>query len=253
MQSSPPQDFLADVRPRTRLISVNQLKTWSRCRKKYFLDYVNNLHWPTDQSNFRFGQDVHKLLDYHSRDLDCAAILEHSPADVQEAWDLLMASAIPRQPVVASEWGFHVPMEANGRHWLVGRIDRLSMEEGRLLVIDWKTGTAVPKTPETDWQTLVYLYAAFEARHEFGLDALVPEDLEFVYVEVRDTIREIRVPYSRKRHEEIRELLEKTIREMVGAEEYSLPGECPDKWCPYPAICGIRETFRTGGESMQSG
>lgn len=241
MDSSLAYDFLDDVQAAPRLVSVNQLKTWDRCRRKYYLDYVNNLHWPTDQSNFRFGQDMHKLLDYHSRALDCSAVLAQAPADIQKAWALLMASPIVQQPVIASEWGFQIPVNVCGVQWLVGRIDRLAREGERLLVIDWKTGTAVPKVPETDWQTLVYLYAAYEARHEFGLEALTPADLEFVYVEVRDAIREIRVPYSEQRHEEVQALLEKTLREMIEAEEYPLPDTCPDKYCPYPAICGIRE------------
>ncbi len=228
-----------------RPFSVNQLKTWSRCKKKYFLDYVNKLHWPTDSKNFQLGQDVHKLLDYHSRQLDCTGIVASARQDVKSAWKLLMDDPIVHLPVLGNEWGFEVPMRDN--HWLIGRVDRISKDGDNILVIDWKTGTAVPKNPEDDWQTRVYLYSVYEAQKDlklkdFGLQAkLSPEAFRFVYVEVKDQIRSIPVLYTAERHEETRLLLDKTIGQIMNEIEYPLPETCPDKYCPYLNICGINE------------
>ncbi len=233
-----------------RLFSVNQLKTWSRCRKKYFLDYVNQLHWPTDHQNFQLGQDVHKLLDYHARGLNCEAIIGNATSEVQSAWRLLMADPMVKLPILGSEWGFQVPLTLDGssNNWLVGRVDRIAQSDDRVLVIDWKTGTAVPKNPENDWQTRVYLYAVYEARQDLGLnERMTPEQFQFIYVEVKDQIRSIPVFYTSLKHEETRQVLRQTVGQIIFETAYSLPETCPDRYCPYENICGINasESIKT--------
>lgn len=229
-------------------ISVSQLKTWGRCRKKFQLDYVNKLRWPTDQSNFQLGQDVHKLLDYHARGLDCTQLLTTATPKVQQAWRLLMDAEITQKPIVASEWGFLVPLLADDGSvmcWLDGRIDRISRDGDQpsdaLLVIDWKTGTAVPQSPETDWQTMVYLYATVEARKELGLVDITPEQMRFVYVEVKHQIREVTVAYDSQRHQEVGHFLKKTVQDILAEQDYPLPQACPDRYCPYGQVCGINK------------
>jgi RecB family exonuclease len=218
-------------------ISVNQLKTWSRCRRKYYFDNIKRLRWPVDQSRFTLGKTVHKLFEYQSRQLSFEPLLLHAEPAVRKAWDLLMAHPIPHLPIVASEWAFNVPV---GGHWLTGRIDRIAREGDTLLVLDWKTGTSVPQLPEVDWQTVVYLYATVEACAELGVDPVSPDQVAFVYVEVRDTVREIRIPYSTQQHAYHRERIESTIAAIQAEKQYPLPERCPDPFCPYLAICGIQ-------------
>ncbi|MBX2859735.1 MAG: PD-(D/E)XK nuclease family protein [Vampirovibrio sp.] len=220
-------------------MSVNQLKTWQKCRKKYLYDYVHQLHWPTDPSNFRLGRDIHKLLDYQSRGLDCRVLLQDLESDTKSCWETLMASPFPHFPVIANEWGFQLPVSSA---YLIGRIDRIARhpDTGEIWIIDWKTGTGVPKFPESDWQTMVYSAAVIAAYQDLELPDLSPKDACFAYVEVKETVRDIVIPLDTRVYEHFIHQIETTVSEIQSASEYPLPESCPDHYCPYESICGIR-------------
>ena len=239
---SPPTSQPPPVLTESRMMSVNQLKSWRRCQRKYMLDYEHRLRWPSNPRNFQLGQDVHKLLDYQARGLALEGLIAAAPANVQRTWQTLIADcALVSAPILGSEWGFTVPVPEVPHTWLEGRMDRIARVGERIAVIDWKTGTSIPRDPETDWQTVAYLYAAYEARTALGLPAsLPPEAFEFVYVEVRDRVREVRIPYSQSLHAAHRGQLIHTVQAIVGATEYPLPETCPDRYCPYPSVCGIQ-------------
>ncbi len=237
------------------LFSVNQFKTWSKCQKKYGYDYVHQLRWPSDQSRFMFGKTLHKLFEYQARGLNFEPILKalsneqnQDAEKIQSAWHRVMEHPIPHYPVLGSEWAFTVPV---GAHWVTGRIDRVAWdpELNRILILDWKTGTSVPRLPESDWQTLIYQYAVKEAYTQLlwpneiqSPQALAAEQIQFVYLEIKDEIREIRIDYSDKQHEETRLQMTKSIESMLNStnsKDFQLPIVCPDTFCPYLHICGI--------------
>ncbi len=223
------------------LISVNQLKAWEKCKAKYKLDYIEELYWPTDQRNFEFGQDVHKLMDYHAKGFDCSTVLKQSSGKVKTAYNLLLKTPITNQAIIASEWGFQVPVPGLENYWLAGRVDRISQNGEHIEVVDWKTGTAVPKNPKEAWQTQLYLYCVYQTRHEFGLADLTPEQFSFVYVEVKDSVRRIDVPYSQAFHDAIEERIVSTLSVIQAEQTFALPNRCPDRYCPYRKVCGIED------------
>lgn len=242
------------VRP-LPVYAAHALKSWSRCKKQFYYQTICRLYWPSDPSGFRLGRDVHKLLDYQAREmaLDCTPLVENADADVQKAWQLLTGHPSTQWPVIASEWAFNVPVfstEGTVVCWLNGRMDRIAQmpeeieqereeKTGRVVIIDWKTGTAAPKLPQEDWQTRLYLYALVEARMQLGLTDLTPEQVSFLYVEVKDTVRTLAVSYSQYDHQATKALLLATHQAISAETEYPLPDTCPDRFCPYRAICGI--------------
>ncbi len=250
----PPHDL-------TRIAS-DALKSWSRCKRQFAYKYVTRLQWPSDARHFSLGRDVHKLLDYHARGLDCEPLVQEATPAVQNSWRKLIAHRTVQWPVIANEWAFHVPITLqNGTiEWLTGRMDRVAREchdggPDKIWVIDWKTGTGVPRHAEEDWQTRLYLFALLEVANtpsaadlslcEHG--PLQADDLGFLYVEVKpDThtpIREVLIPYSRERHEDTRRLLHTILNAMSVEETYALPGQCPDRYCAYRTICGIEDNI----------
>jgi hypothetical protein len=246
-------DLADGARSKFTQISSDAFKSWSRCRRQFYYKYVKRLQWPADQSNFRLGRDVHKLLDYQARGLDCTLLLESAPEDVRRSWEKLMAHPITQLPVLANEWAFHVPVTPHGgrTEWLTGRIDRVARAENKVLVIDWKTGTAVPKQATSDWQTLLYRYAVVEVSKTpsaadlgFNLDGpLRPEQVAFVYVGVKadpsSPIELKELPYSTAEHEAVRAKIQSVLSEMAAEIDYPLKSPCPDRFCAYRAICGI--------------
>jgi hypothetical protein len=276
-------DFVPKLNPADSLeiseinqISSDALKSWSRCKRQFYYKHVKKLQWPSDIQHFRLGKDVHKLLDYQARGLDCSLLLQHSPMDVRVSWEKLMAHPVVHLPVVANEWAFHVPVAlaaepssgqplqtslalnfpepTQGRvEWLTGRIDRVARDGDRILVIDWKTGTGVPRNPEIDWQTRLYMYALVEvasspSASDLGLGTqgpLRPEQVSFLYVEVKadphTPVRLVPLPYGAEQHLATRQVLQTILGQMAVEEVYAVPDNriCPDKFCSYRSICGI--------------
>lgn len=260
---------------RFRQWSTDAFKSWSRCRRQFYYKHVKAMQWPADQSNFRLGRDVHKLLDYQARGLDCDLLVSGAPEDVRRSWTKLMAHPITQLPVLANEWAFHVPIALgdqlpglleeqrgnNGRvEWLTGRIDRVARDGDRLLVIDWKTGTAVPPQPEADWQTMIYRYAVVEVasspsaadlgfnlpkpgQENAAASPLRPEQVTFVYVEVKadesTPIRPVEITYSAEEHAKVAQLLRDTLTWMLSEEDYVVTDPCPDRFCAFRPICGV--------------
>lgn len=234
-----------------QLFSVNQFKTWTKCQKKYYFDYVQKLRWPSDQSRFSFGRTLHKLFEYQARSLPFDALLkglttEPEADKIRQAWAQLMAHPVPHYTVLGSEWAFTVPV---GPYWVTGRIDRVVQEPetGKVLILDWKTGTSVPRLPENDWQTIIYQFAVVEAAAQlanaeghlpFELP-LKPEQVAFVYIEIKDEVREIRIPYDSAKHEMVRQRMTEALTQMQTASLFDLPASCPDSFCPYRYVCGI--------------
>jgi RecB family exonuclease len=219
-------------------VSADHFKRWERCQLQYKYRYLLRLQWPADQSNFELGKSVHKLLEFQSRGIDGSLVATQAREDIRKSWQLLMAHPITQLPVLANEWGFTVPLAENT--WLNGRIDRIARDEaGRVLIIDWKTGTGVPRNPDAAWQTVIYCFAVMEAREELGLPDLTPEQIRFVYVEVRDAVRLIEIPYDSIRHETTRSRLLKTLNDIQTATDHRLPDRCPDKFCSFRPLCGI--------------
>lgn len=217
--------------------SVNQLKTWNKCPKKYEFDYVRKLLWPSNPKNFRLGKGVHQLLDYDSRDLPMEPILRDTDVDIRQVWQTLKQSRWTQLPIIASEWGFSLEMDGG---WIYGRIDRIVRYHETVHILDWKTGTGIPLAPESDWQTVVYLYAVYAAQKELGLSILA-EQLAFTYVQVKgQAIKEVTVNYSEDFHQNTKQRLSHTLNTLKATRHFALPKVCPDRFCPYSNICGIK-------------
>jgi len=236
-------------------VSSDAFKSWSRCKRQFYYKHVKRLQWPADIQHFRLGRDVHKLLDYQARELDCELLLSNAPRDVRLSWQKLIAHPTVHLPVLANEWAFHVPLQTEqGKcEWATGRIDRVARSGNEIWVIDWKTGTGVPRNPEADWQTRLYLYALVEvagmpSAADLGLKIdgpLRPEQVRFVYVEVKadeyTPVREVNIEYNQAKHEATRQVLQAILSQLAVEEEFALPdnGVCPDRYCSYRSICGI--------------
>ena len=237
-----------------QVITSDRLKSWSRCQKQYEFQYVKALHWPADTRSFALGKDIHKLLDYQARELDVTQVVQTASPLIQQMWTALLDYPLVTIPAVSSEWAFHIYLDNDltSGLWLSGRVDRIVWleQQKKLCIVDWKTGTAVPKDPENDWQTQVYLYAVYEARHQLVLpEKITHEQLCFTYVEVPTQkqsdqkqpiqIKEKTVLYTAEKHRAARQRILDTVLKLYNATEYVLPARCPDKYCAYSSVCGI--------------
>lgn len=245
-----------------RVYSPDQLKNFTRCQKKFFYQSIQRLNWPSDQRNFELGQSVHKLMEYQARGLNCEALLAGASPDIADAFQQLIQHPASQWPVVANEWGFLIPFQLQSNtHWMQGRIDRVAFDISTqtLWVIDWKTGTAIPKEPPNDWQTVIYLYAVVEAYPDLRASFLdmnpgavslqlpqtiVPEQVKFLYLQAsqesrQSPIRAVEIPYSQTLHQQHQAKILTVLQQIQTVTDYQLPQTCPDPYCVYRQICGI--------------
>ena len=239
------------------LVSTSQLKEWDKCKKQFHYKSVLKTQWLTTQKNFELGKAVHKLMDYQARNLPLEPILTEVRQDIQETYLALEANSLAQAKVVANEWSFNIPFSIEVKSepqpviWLTGRVDRLvetvantPVKQPFYWVVDWKTGTAVPADFKQAWQTRLYLYAIWEARHQLGMPATMSFDqLGFVYVEVKpkrkQAVRLYEVIYSEAQHMQTKADLTKSLTAMLLEQRFDLPATCPDTYCPFGTICGI--------------
>ena len=248
-----PYDSAKDKALEPLILSVSVLKSWQRCQKQYHYKHQAKLAWPSDQANFRLGKQVHQLLDFQALNLPLTALIANLDADVAKLWATLESHPILSAATLASEWPFHVRLTAQESKaifprpvWLHGRLDRIiyNQDKQSVTLIDWKTGTAVPKDAVNAWQTQLYLSAVWEARKQlpnlpFALNR--PEQLSFVYVEVKQALRFVKVPFSQEQHNKNMDDLCDIANQLLNQKEFDLPAKCPDRYCPYNSVCGINQ------------
>jgi PD-(D/E)XK nuclease superfamily len=239
------------------VLTLSHLQSWQRCQRQYQLKHGLGYQWPRNESRFVLGKAVHKLLEFQARGLALEPLLDTFPPEIAAFTRLLAAHGLGQAPVVANEWAFHLPMmtEAGQRVWWTGRVDRIvRLSGGRVGVLDWKTGTAIPKEAATAWQTRLYLAAVWELRHGLKLGLNEHAQLVFVYAGGKgQQVRCVEVPYGKAAHEATMAELATITAEIASATEFALPPACPDDFCPYRQICGIQHTIDPLDQSIGEG
>jgi RecB family exonuclease len=234
------------------LLSPNHLKEWDKCRKQFYYKTVLKQRWLSDERNFQLGKAVHALMDIDAKGMETQHLLQAQPPAIQEAFRLLRQHPSAQHPTLKSEWVFEFPCLNTDTFtpfpyiYVSGRVDRISQEPstGKVWVIDWKTGTAVPPDYPNAWQTRLYLLAVWECRHVLGLNDLEPNQLGFRYVAVkpgkRTPVEVFDVPCDVAYLEETRQRLSQRVQDILAETRFPLPTSCPDRFCPYASVCGIQ-------------
>ncbi|MEW5820855.1 MAG: PD-(D/E)XK nuclease family protein [Cyanobacteriota bacterium] len=220
---------------KTRIINDdfthNSFKTYDRCKRKYYYEYVKKLHWPGIDSDYELGLSVHKLLDYQAKGFNVDIFLKSCRIDIKELWSYLYNSEIIKYPVIESEWAFNTKINSSN-YWVQGRIDRLvKIDKKKYAIIDFKTGQQLPSTKTEDWQSIVYLFCTVSAKN------FKPEEIEFWYyrVEKEPEIRIIK--YDSDLHKLFESKISNKINEILSTNTWNISENCNKKYCPYTVLC----------------
>ena len=153
--------------------SPNMLKTFETCTQKYWLKYVEKISMPQKTSYFEKGKKVHALANYYLRG-DAITKLETAlNSAAREVWDNLKQNEFFQKSHINSEYNLSCKV---GEYWIGGRLDALVKDENYFYILDYKTGQ-IPKNPEYDYQTMVYLLCASK---KFG------RNIKFVYIDLKN-------------------------------------------------------------------
>lgn len=153
--------------------SPNMLKTFETCTQKYWLKYVEKISMPQKTSYFEKGKKVHALANYYLRGDDITKLEKALNSEEREVWENLKQNEFFQKSYINSEYNLSCKV---GEYWIGGRLDALVKDENYFYILDYKTGQ-IPKNPEYDYQTMVYLLCASK---KFG------RNIKFVYIDLKN-------------------------------------------------------------------
>ncbi len=170
--------------------SPNMLKTFETCPQKYWFKYVQKISVPQKTSYFEKGKKVHALANYYLRGDDISKLETALNSDERRIWENLKQNEFFQKSYVASEYNLSCKV---GEYWIGGRLDALVKDTPDLnsgetyYILDYKTGQ-IPKNPEYDYQTMVYLLCTSKKITQTPTlknEGLRPK-LKFVYIDLKN-------------------------------------------------------------------
>lgn len=167
------------------IYSPNMLKTYLTCPKKYYYKYIEYLSVPASVLPFEKGKKIHALANYYLQGINISRIETALTSEEKILWERLKQNEYFVKKYYASEYQLSCK---TGSYWLGGRLDAVVFEGNNYYILDYKTGQ-IPKNPEFDPQTMVYLLC---------LDRLLKnyDSLAFVYINLKENSNKI-IPFSK--------------------------------------------------------
>ena len=161
--------------------SPNMLKTFKSCPLKYKFKYIDRISLPQKASFFEKGKKVHALANYYLKGDDISKFEPTLNENEKIAWNNLKSNEFFSYKYVNSEYNLSCKI---GDYWIGGRLDaivkKLKNESETYYILDYKTGS-IPKNPEYDYQTMVYLLCLYSAPF------ITPQDeIKFVYIDLKN-------------------------------------------------------------------
>lgn len=204
--------------------SPNMLKTFETCPKKYYFKYVQNISVPQPVSFFEKGKKIHALANYYLKGADISNLLRELSFEEHQIWENLLNNEFFQKSYVNSEYNLSARV---GDFWVGGRLDALMKDDESYYILDYKTGS-IPKNPEYDFQTMVYLICADRLLKTYGT-------LKFVYIDLKNN-KNCVIEFTPERRIEYTEKLTKICTEISQTQDFASSSDnC--KFCEYVKFC----------------
>lgn len=206
--------------------SPNMLKTFADCPYKYYLKYVKKISIPQPASYFEKGKKIHALANYYLRGDDISKIINGLTDEERLIWNILFQNEFFNKKYVKSEYNLSAKA---GDFWIGGRLDALMREGEDYFILDYKTGS-IPRNPETDFQTMVYLICADKKIKKYN-------SLKFVYIDLKNNMNAI-IELTEERKEIYTKSLNEICTKITTLNEYpQKQDKC--RFCEYQKMCNI--------------
>ncbi len=238
--------------------SPNMLKTYQSCPLKYNLKFNEKITIPQNPAFFEKGKKIHALANYYHRGADITKLEKALNESEREIWKRLKNNEYFSKKCLHSEYPITAKIDDI---WIFGRLDAIVCEAvgevsarsfevnekdtgtcGQLgpdeekcasshsyWILDYKTGS-IPKNPEKDFQTMIYLLCA---------DLILPprKSLSFVYIDLKNNENKV-IEFT----PELKEFYENTIkqqcREILATKDFEGKENREHcRFCEYNKIC----------------
>ena len=211
-----------------QIFSPNMLKTFEECPKKYEFRYIQKLSVPLETKVFEKGKKIHALAHYYLRGDDIEKMLSALNEEEASIWQKLINNEYFQKKYVNSEYNLNCRV---GDYWIGGRLDAFMKSDNYYYILDYKTGS-IPKNPETDFQTIIYLLCAKEILQKGWGNNF---NLNFVYIDLKNN-KNILIPYSEDKEKAFRDKIISVCDKISSICEFKRNSDAC-KYCEYNKFC----------------
>ena len=207
------------------MFSPNMLKTFYSCPQKYKYQYINQISVPQKTSFFEKGKRIHALANYYLRGDDITKLEKSLSKEEQNIWETLKNNKFFQMEYVNSEYNVSCKID---KYWIGGRLDALVKDNENYYILDYKTGS-IPKNPEYDFQTIVYLLCLNKKFKNYNI--------KFVYIDLKNNKNNIIEFDENKSFEYQNRIIQtcKTIESYNFQKEIEISESC--RFCEYNKFC----------------
>lgn len=166
--------------------SAHSLKILDKSLDEFKNKFIYNLSLFKKDPRATLGQKFHSLICYFINDFDVSNVIKELDEKEQIIWkNLENILKDKKSNFIHTEYPFLIKDILNGwNYYLTGRYDAIYKEDDNYIIYDWKT-LNLPKNPEDDLQSVVYLYCASKIfnSEKIKMRYLSIEKLDFIDVE----------------------------------------------------------------------
>lgn len=208
--------------------SPNMLKTYISCPKKYYFKYIQNISMPQPASFFEKGKKIHALANYCLHGADISNMINALDDEEKPVWQKLSENEFFKKTYVNSEYNLSCKI---GEFWVGGRLDALMRDGDDYFILDYKTGS-IPKNPEVDFQTMVYLMCADKKLKNYN-------SLKFVYIDLKNDQNTI-IELTPERKNLYTKVLTEICKRITEETEYPQKTDSCS-FCEYSKLCFMND------------
>ena len=210
------------------IISPAMLKIFEECPQKYKFMYVDKISLPQNKYFFEKGKKIHAIASYYIKGFDVSKLENALNETERKIWNYLKSTEYFKYEFLKSEYQLNMKIT---EYWIGGRLDALVKDENNYYILDYKTGE-IPKNPEFDYQTMIYLLCADKKIKNY-------DSLSFVYLDLKNN-SEYKIQFTDELKAMYQEKLSKTLKQLVLTANYKQKMLQDNKCnCDYCKICSI--------------
>ena len=210
------------------IISPAMLKIFEECPQKYKFMYVDKISLPQNKYFFEKGKKIHAIASYYIKGFDVSKLENALNETERKIWNYLKSTEYFKYEFLKSEYQLNMKIT---EYWIGGRLDALVKDENNYYILDYKTGE-IPKNPEFDYQTMIYLLCADKKIKNY-------DSLSFVYLDLKNN-SEYKIQFADELKAMYQEKLSKTLKQLVLTANYKQKMLQDNKCnCDYCKICSI--------------
>lgn len=206
--------------------SPNMLKTFENCPKKFHYKYNERISIPQNPAFFEKGKKIHALANFYLRGDEISKLETALSADEKILWEKLKSNEFFTKKCLHSEYSITAKIQ---NHWIFGRLDALMKEGDDYFILDYKTGQ-IPRNPQDDFQTMVYLLCADKIIQKYN-------SLKFVYIDLKNDENHI-IEFTPEKKSQFELSIDKLCSEIVAIKDFeNKQNHLHCKFCEYNKIC----------------